>query len=139
MTLYLAQAAKESPSAGYLVPELQGGAEMKRRSITSVLAFTAVAGSLLVAPSATASEVRIQKADCEVWKSSKAPWTGYSKCTGMLPLVERQQVKVICIDPRGSQWVVYGRGKGNGETSSAKCSDNPNVGVYKVGANVYRI
>ncbi|MGW2088787.1 hypothetical protein [Streptomyces sp. NPDC001880] len=112
---------------------------MKRRSITSVLALATVAGSLLVAPGATAAEAGVRGTSCEVWKSSKAPWTGYSKCTGMLPVVERQQVKVICIDPRGSQWVVYGRGKGNGETSSAKCSDNPNVGVYKVGAHVYRI
>ncbi|MEU3652016.1 hypothetical protein AB0E67_04055 [Streptomyces sp. NPDC032161] len=99
----------------------------------------AVAGSLLIAPSATAGEVGAQKADCDMWKSSKAPWTGYSKCTGMLPLLERQQVKVTCIDPRGKQWVVYGRGQGNGDTSSAKCSDSPDVGVYKVGVNVYRI
>ncbi|MEU8673795.1 hypothetical protein [Streptomyces sp. NPDC048560] len=92
-----------------------------------------------MAPSAAARETRIANADCTVWKSSSAPWTGYSKCTGMLPLVERQQVKVTCVDPRGNLWVVYGKGKGNGETSSAKCSDNPNVGVSKVGASVYRI
>ncbi|MER6502352.1 hypothetical protein ABT218_23980 [Streptomyces sp. NPDC001455] len=52
---------------------------------------------------------------------------------------DKFRVKVTCIDPRGKQWVVYGRGRGNGDTSSAKCSDSPDVGVYKVGVNVYRI
>ncbi|MER6608494.1 hypothetical protein ABT282_21910 [Streptomyces sp. NPDC000927] len=52
---------------------------------------------------------------------------------------DKFRVKVTCIDPRGKQWVVYRRGRGNGDTSSAKCSDSPDVGVYKVGVNVYRI
>lgn len=93
----------------------------------------------MMAPSASAGESSAQDAECNTWKSSTAPWRGYSNCTGMLPVVERHQVKLICIDPRGNQWTVYGRGAGNGQTSSAKCSDNPNVGVYKVGVRVYRV
>ncbi|GHF15016.1 hypothetical protein E5082_01755 [Streptomyces griseoluteus] len=96
-------------------------------------------GMLPNASAATAAETGVQKADCDVWKSSKAPWTGYARCTGMLPLVERVQVKVICMGPDGKQWTLYGPGKGNGETSSKKCADDPNIGVYKVGAYVYRI
>ncbi|MET9665476.1 hypothetical protein ABZY19_08885 [Streptomyces sp. NPDC006475] len=92
-----------------------------------------------MAPGASAGEAVVPKAECNTWVSNRAPWTGYSNCTGMLPVVERHQVKVICVDPRGSQRTVYGRGAGNGATSSASCGSNPNVGVYKVGAKVYRI
>lgn len=110
-----------------------------RKKILSAFGVAVMAGSLAMAPPVNAAASRASGVECNTWKSNKAPWTGYSNCTGMLPLVERQQVKIICIDPRGNQWTIYGRGAGNGKTSSAKCSDNPNVGVYKVGASVYRI
>ncbi|MEU3652015.1 hypothetical protein AB0E67_04050 [Streptomyces sp. NPDC032161] len=45
---------------------------------------------------------------------------------------DKFRVKVTCVDPRGSQWIVYGPWKENAKTSTAKCSDNPNVGVHKV-------
>ncbi|NEB39843.1 hypothetical protein [Streptomyces sp. SID14515] len=88
------------------------------------------AGSVAVsAPTASAASV-----DCDTWKSSTAPYKGYAKCTGMLPYpLEGVQVRVTCIDARGSQWHVNGSRVGNGKTSTAKCSDNPSVGIYKVG------
>lgn len=109
---------------------------MKKALIAALgLAFTT--GSLIVAPAASAAVPA--GVECQTWKSSRAPYTGYAKCTGMLPLVEGVKVKVTCIDPRGSKWHVYGPSKGNGETSSAKCSDSPNVGVYQVGVKRVRL
>lgn len=110
-----------------------------KKKLVPALGIAVMAGSLLVAPSAQAAARGVADVECNTWVSNTAPWTGYSNCTGMLPVVERQQVKLTCIDPRGNQWVVYGRGEGNGRTSSAKCSDNPNVGIYKVGSKVYRV
>lgn len=92
-----------------------------------------------MAPSASAGESVAQDLECNAWRSTAPPWRGYSNCTGMLPVVERQQAKLICVDPRGSKRTVYGKGAGNGKTSSASCGDNPNVGVLFVGANVYRV
>ncbi|MET9954606.1 hypothetical protein ABZ135_24105 [Streptomyces sp. NPDC006339] len=108
-----------------------------KKTLTATLGLALATGSLIAAPSASAASSSV---DCEVWKSSTAPYTGYAKCTGMLPYpLEGARVKVICIDPRGSKWTVYGSTQGNGKTSSAKCSDNPSVGIYKVGVERIRL
>ncbi|WP_424861856.1 hypothetical protein [Streptomyces sp. MMS24-I29] len=43
------------------------------------------------------------------------------------------RAKAICIDPHGSKWTVYGPRKSSGQTSTVKCGDNVNVGVYQAG------
>lgn len=99
------------------------------------------AGSIVAAaPAATATEVGTASVDCDTWKSNTAPYKGYAKCSGMLPYpLEGVQVRLTCIDARGSQWHVNGNRVGNGKTSSAQCSDNPNVGIYKVGLTRTRL
>ncbi|MFJ1745512.1 hypothetical protein ACIOJD_04625 [Streptomyces sp. NPDC088116] len=111
----------------------------KQLSFISGLALAISTGATLMAPAASAGESTVQEAECNTWVSNSAPWRGYAKCTAMLPVVERFQVKLICVTPHGTTFTVYGPGKGNGQTSSAKCSDNPNVGISKVGVYVYRI
>ncbi|MEV3932403.1 hypothetical protein [Streptomyces sp. NPDC049944] len=106
------------------------------KKISSLAAGLLIAaGSIAVsAPTATAAELGAAAVDCDTWKSSTAPYRGYAKCTGMLPYpLEGVQVRLTCIDPRGSQWHVNGNRVGNGKTSSAQCSDNSSVGIYKVG------
>ncbi|MEU0135329.1 hypothetical protein ABZ172_15090 [Streptomyces sp. NPDC006296] len=111
----------------------------KVSSLAAGLLITA--GSIIVsAPAATAAELGAAVADCETWKSNTAPYKGYAKCTGMLAYpLEGVQVRLTCIDPRGSQWHVNGNRVGNGKTSSAKCSDNSSVGIYKVGLTRTRL
>ncbi|MCP9957605.1 MULTISPECIES: hypothetical protein [Streptomyces] len=103
---------------------------MKKTFIAACgIALTAM--STFAVPSASAAQADVS---CDTWQSSKAPYRGYAKCSGMLPWpLEGAKVKLTCIDPRGKQWNVHGKIVGNGETSSAKCSDSPNVGIYKVG------
>ncbi|MFD4221284.1 hypothetical protein [Streptomyces griseus] len=112
-----------------------------KKTFSMVAGFAVAVGSIAIsAPAAQAEQFAPAAVDCEAWKSSSAPYTGYAKCTGMLPFpVEGAHVIVTCIDPRGSQWHVTGKRVGNGKTSSAKCSDNPNVGIYKVGFKRTRI
>ncbi|MET9555763.1 hypothetical protein [Streptomyces sp. NPDC006645] len=89
----------------------------------------------MIGPGATPAAAA---ADCNTWVSNSAPYTGYAKCTGMTVL-DRFRVKVICIDSRGTKTTMFGPMKKNAQTSSKKCSDNPNVGVYQVGSEVWRI
>ncbi|MFJ3087615.1 hypothetical protein [Streptomyces sp. NPDC086838] len=100
----------------------------------------AVGSIAVTAPAASAAAVGTASVDCDTWKSATAPYEGYAKCTGMLgyPL-EGVQVRLTCIDPRGTQWHVNGNRVGNGKTSSAQCSDNPSVGIYKVGLTRTRL
>ncbi|MCP9957604.1 hypothetical protein [Streptomyces sudanensis] len=72
--------------------------------------------------------------DCNTWKSSRAPYTGYAYCS-QLALGDKFRVKVTCINPQGKQWTIFGPWKRNTEKSSAKCSDSPNVGVLQVGVS----
>ncbi|MEU0135330.1 hypothetical protein ABZ172_15095 [Streptomyces sp. NPDC006296] len=72
--------------------------------------------------------------NCKTWVSNGAPYTGSAYCSN-LAAFDKFRVKLTCVDPRGSTWVVYGPWKGNAKTSSAKCSDNPNVGVLKTGVS----
>ncbi|MCX5341336.1 hypothetical protein [Streptomyces atratus] len=112
---------------------------MKKALISAFAAAIAVA-SLIIAPSASAAEVGTQDIDCDTWYTKTSPNVGYAKCTGMLPWpLEGAQVKLTCIDPHGKQWLIYGPRKGNGKTSSAKCSTDTNVGILKVGVNRTRI
>ncbi|SFY11663.1 hypothetical protein OH786_12490 [Streptomyces atratus] len=101
----------------------------KKVSVVTGIALTLTAGTLALAPGASAG---VRVGDCNTWKSNRAPWTGSAYCSGMA-WGDEFRVKVTCIDPRGSQWIAYGPWKKNTETSTAKCSDNPNVGVLKVG------
>ncbi|WP_326652135.1 MULTISPECIES: hypothetical protein [unclassified Streptomyces] len=101
----------------------------KRASIISGVTLALTAGALVLAPGASASA---QLGDCNAWKSNRPPYTGSAYCSGM-GWSDKFRVKLTCIDPRGSQWLVYGPWKKNAQTSTAKCSDNPNVGIYKVG------
>ncbi|MDV5147922.1 hypothetical protein R1T08_28065 [Streptomyces sp. SBC-4] len=103
-----------------------------------VSGFTAalVFGSLMTAPTASAAAEGVT---CEAWITYSSPNKGHSKCTGMLWLVEKAQVKLTCIDPHGKQWNVYGKAMGNGETSTAICSSDRNVGIIKVGFNRVRL
>ncbi|MEV3932402.1 hypothetical protein [Streptomyces sp. NPDC049944] len=50
-------------------------------------------------------------------------------------MADKFRGRLTCVDPRGSTWVVYGSWKGNTQTSTAKCSDNPNVGILKTGVS----
>ncbi|MEU8705120.1 hypothetical protein [Streptomyces sp. NPDC048565] len=43
------------------------------------------------------------------------------------------RAKAICVDPHGSKWTMYGPKKSSGQTSTVKCGDNVNVGVYQAG------
>ncbi|MEU9762637.1 hypothetical protein ACFYYY_05825 [Streptomyces sp. NPDC001834] len=101
----------------------------KRISTIAGITLTLAAGTLTLAPSASAG---VRVGDCNTWVSNNAPWSGSAYCSGMAKF-DKFRVKVTCIDPRGSQWLAYGPWKGNAKTSTAKCSDNPNVGVLKVG------
>ncbi|WP_418958720.1 hypothetical protein [Streptomyces tritici] len=110
------------------------------KSLAAALGLAFAAGSLILAPGASAAQQGVTSVDCETWKSSHAPYTGSAKCTGMLPYpLEAAKVKVTCIDPRGVKTVKYGPAVGNGKTSTVKCSDSPNVGVYKVGVERVRL
>ncbi|MER7622571.1 hypothetical protein [Streptomyces sp. NPDC126503] len=113
---------------------------MKKKTVVTALGLAVAAGSLITAPAASAAQTGLRSVDCETWKSSRAPYTGSAKCTGMLPYpLEGAKVKITCIDPRGTKWVVYGPAVGNGKESKAKCSDNPNVGIYKIGVERVRL
>lgn len=101
---------------------------MKRVFAASGIAAALIAGSVAFSPVASAADV----GDCNTWTSSRAPYTGYAYCS-KIAWGDKFRVKVTCVDPRGSQWVRYGPWKKNDQTSSMKCSDNPNVGILKVG------
>ncbi|WP_374775490.1 hypothetical protein OG756_24250 [Streptomyces sp. NBC_01310] len=109
---------------------------MNKVKLASMLGVAIAAGSLITAPTASAAQSAPSAVNCKTWSSGK---TGYVKCTGMIPIIERVRVNVTCIDSRGSKAVVHGSGKGNGDTSSASCPDNPNVGLYEVGYNRWRV
>lgn len=98
----------------------------KRATFIAGATLMLATGGLISAPSASAV------GDCNTWKSNKAPWTGYAYCSGMA-WGDEFRVKITCISPHGTQFIVYGPWRSNTGTSSAKCSDNPNVGIYKVG------
>ncbi|MET9665477.1 hypothetical protein ABZY19_08890 [Streptomyces sp. NPDC006475] len=103
---------------------------MKRTfSIASGASLALAAGMLALAPQASADT---QAGDCNTWKSSRAPYTGSAYCSGM-GISDKFRVKLTCVGPHGTQWLVYGPWKKNTQTSTAKCSDNPSVGIYKVG------
>ncbi|WP_432060296.1 hypothetical protein [Streptomyces sp. S1] len=114
-----------------------------KKTVLAALGLALAAGPVIAAPTAsaaTAAQFAAASVDCDTWKSSKAPYTGYAKCTGMLPYpLESAKVKVTCIDPRGNKWEIYGPSVGNGKESKAKCSDSPNVGIYKVGVERVRL
>ncbi|MFJ1745511.1 hypothetical protein ACIOJD_04620 [Streptomyces sp. NPDC088116] len=100
---------------------------MKRSSsITLGLTLAVTAATVAMAPSASAA------GDCNTWKSNSAPWSGSAYCSGM-GISDQFRVKVTCVGPHGTTFIVYGPWKRNTKTSTAKCSDNPNVGVSKVG------
>ncbi|MGW2088786.1 hypothetical protein [Streptomyces sp. NPDC001880] len=101
----------------------------KRASVVAGIALALTTGTFALAPGASAGA---RVGDCNTWKSNTAPWTGSAYCSGMA-WADKFRVKVTCIDPRGSQWSAYGPWKKNAQTSTAKCSDNPSVGVLKVG------
>ncbi|MFD4221285.1 hypothetical protein [Streptomyces griseus] len=92
-------------------------------SITAALLATAGA----MAPTASANV-----GNCKTSVSSGAPYIGSAYCS-KLAAMDKFRAKITCVDPRGSTWLVYGPWKGNAKTSTAKCSDNPNVGILKVG------
>ncbi|MGW2258485.1 hypothetical protein ACWCXE_11615 [Streptomyces sp. NPDC001780] len=102
-----------------------------KKGISAIIgvALATTATTVIIAPSASA---RIQAGDCNTWRSNSAPWSGSAYCSGM-GITDQFRVKVTCIGPNGNQFIVYGPWKKNTKTSTAKCSDNPNVGVYKVG------
>ncbi|MFE7547662.1 hypothetical protein [Streptomyces gardneri] len=111
-----------------------------KKTVIAALGLALATGSLITAPTASAAQRAVTSVDCDTWKSGSAPYTGYAKCTGMLPHpLEAAKVKVTCIDPRGNKWEIYGKAVGNGKTSSAKCSDSPSVGIYKVGVERVRL
>ncbi|WP_411081996.1 hypothetical protein [Streptomyces sp. cmx-18-6] len=107
------------------------------KKMFSLVAGTAVAaGSLFLsvptANAADAAQVGTTAVPiCTASKSSSAPYSAYAKCTRM---AETKYVVVIptCVDPRGNKWTITGNRAYNGQTSRAKCSDNPNVGIAKV-------
>ncbi|WP_326652133.1 MULTISPECIES: hypothetical protein [unclassified Streptomyces] len=104
---------------------------MRKTLVTGALGFVIAAGSLTVAPTASAGESDAQAPQCNLWKSNSAPYTGYAWCKGRRP-TSIHRVKVTCVDPRGSQRIVWGPPRRSEQTSAAKCSDNPNVGILKV-------
>ncbi|WP_327369447.1 hypothetical protein [Streptomyces sp. NBC_01217] len=111
-----------------------------KKVLVSAFGTAIAVASLITAPSASAAEVGTRDVTCDTWYTKTSPNVGYSKCTGMLPWpLEGAAVKLTCIDPHGNQWLVYGPRKGNGKTSSAKCSSDTNVGIYKVGVSRSRI
>lgn len=100
---------------------------MKRASSTlACLTLTLTAGGVFAAPHAAAV------GDCNTWMTDKAPYGGSAYCSGMA-WGDEFRVKLTCISPHGTQFIVYGPWKKNAKTSSAICSTNPSVGVYKVG------
>lgn len=109
---------------------------MNKVKLASLLGTAVAAVSLITAPSASAATSAATDVECTTWSSGR---TGYAKCTGMLPLIERFRVKVTCIDSRGSQAVVPGNARSNGQTSEASCPDSPNVGIYKLGVERWRL
>ncbi|MFJ3087614.1 hypothetical protein [Streptomyces sp. NPDC086838] len=102
---------------------------MKR--IFSTLSITAavLATAGAVAPAASANV-----GNCKTWTSNKAPYTGSAYCSEIATF-DKFRVKVTCVDPRGSTWVVYGPWVRNTKTSTAKCSDNTSVGILKTGVS----
>ncbi|CAM5414917.1 hypothetical protein [Streptomyces narbonensis] len=103
---------------------------MKRSFAAFGITAALLGGSAVLAPAASAASV----GDCNTWTSSRAPYTGSAYCS-KIAWGDKFRVKVTCVDPRGSQFTVYGPWKRNTETSTAKCSDNPNVGVLRVGVS----
>ncbi|WP_418958719.1 hypothetical protein [Streptomyces tritici] len=93
------------------------------------LAAVAVGLSLVTTPFASAPSAfaAAPKYGCTSWKSADGR-TGHAKCTSM-PSHYQAQVVVICVDWRGKEATVHGPWVKNGQTSSRRCSDNPNVGV----------
>ncbi|WP_432060297.1 hypothetical protein [Streptomyces sp. S1] len=104
---------------------------MKRSFAVFGITAALLGGAAALAPAASASG---SVGNCNTWTSSKAPYTGSAYCS-KLAMADKFRVKLTCVDPRGSQWTVYGPWKRNTETSTAKCSDNPNVGVLRVGVS----
>ncbi|WP_329621569.1 hypothetical protein OG357_14620 [Streptomyces sp. NBC_01255] len=103
---------------------------MKRSFAAFGITAALLGGSAALAPTASAGTI----GDCNTWTSSRAPYTGSAYCS-KIAWGDEFRVKVTCVDPRGSQWTVYGPWKNNTQTSTAKCSDNPNVGVLRVGVS----
>ncbi|WP_418958721.1 hypothetical protein [Streptomyces tritici] len=104
---------------------------MKRALALTGVVGALLAGSAAFAPAASAAG---GVGNCNTWTSSRAPYTGSAYCSN-IAWGDKFRVKLTCVDPRGSQWTVYGPWKRNTETSTAKCSDNPNVGVLRVGVS----
>ncbi|MET9555764.1 hypothetical protein [Streptomyces sp. NPDC006645] len=100
-----------------------------RLKIAGLLGLVLAAGSLTMGSTTAVAD---PIASCNTWKSNSAPWSGSANCTG-LGISDTFRVKVTCIDSRGTKTVLYGPWKRNHQTSTKKCSDNPNVGVYKAG------
>lgn len=103
---------------------------MKRAIAAVGLTAALLGGSAALAPAASAGTV----GDCNTWTSSRAPYTGSAYCS-KIAWGDKFRVKVTCVNPQGRQWTIYGPWKRNTETSTAKCSDSPNVGVLRVGVS----
>ncbi|MFI1222680.1 MULTISPECIES: hypothetical protein [unclassified Streptomyces] len=103
---------------------------MKRALSVFSVAALAFVGVGVVAPTASAVPV----GNCKTWVSNKAPYTGSAYCSNVAAF-DKFRVKVTCVDPRGSKWFAYGPWKKNTQTSTVKCSDNPNVGVLNPGVS----
>ncbi|WP_030763288.1 MULTISPECIES: hypothetical protein [unclassified Streptomyces] len=109
---------------------------MHKAKIASLVGIGMAAASLITAPSASAATNGAEAISCSTWQSGN---TGYAKCTGLWPFIDRFRVKVTCIDSHGTQAVIKGSTKQNGETSSATCPGAPNAGIYKLGYEHWRI
>lgn len=106
---------------------------MKNRLIASMGGFALAAASLTLASPAAAATTRPSGdlGKCDTWKSHTAPWGGSAKCTDMAR-ADSFRVELTCINSSGSQYTVLGPWKKNNQTSSAVCSQDPNVGVLHV-------
>ncbi|APU41820.1 hypothetical protein [Streptomyces sp. TN58] len=109
---------------------------MHKAKIATLIGFGMAAASLITAPSAAAATTGAAAIDCTTWQSGA---TGYARCSGLLPFIQRFRVKVTCIDSHGTQSVIRGDSKQNGQTSSATCPGAPNAGIYKLGYEQWMI
>ncbi|GAA1355996.1 hypothetical protein [Streptomyces beijiangensis] len=95
-----------------------------RNGAIAAMGGTLIASSLLLAPSASASQMGTQATECNTWKSSDGG-TGYARCWGLQPL-HQFRVKVTCVGDRGQKWNLSGPQKNkSGETSSVRCAGAP--------------
>lgn len=100
-------------------------------SLIAALGLAIAAGSLTAAPTASANEMGSQASGCKFWKSQSAPWTAFASCTDTD--FKAFRIIVECAGPSGSPFTKRGSWALMRGTSKAKCSDNPNVGIARMG------